>query len=154
MLTGLSWVVLMQTQAEQLRYRRRGYQASTDRSFPIHVGGQSCRFSSPVFRWWWQLWMHPVGSSTRPFLLISLSEREFSWVSKKPDKNVAVWPPPCALLCLSSRWSKGECAGTKDKDVRRRNREMLLVSLSRSSTSTWWSTKVISGPDIKLHFLL
>lgn len=49
--------------------------------------------------------MHPVASSTRPFLLISLSEGEFSWVS-----TTVIKLSPCGLCCTlilySSSWHK------------------------------------------------
>lgn len=110
MLTGLSGEVLPRTADEWFRRRRRGCQASADRSFPIHVGGQMCRFSNPGFRWWWQLWMHPVGSTTRPFLLISLSEGEFSRVSTTYIK-MSLWgllPALCSRFLL--RGAKGGSA--------------------------------------------
>lgn len=88
------------------------------------------------------------------------------------DKNVAVWPPRCALLFHSSPWSEGECAferkreresaGVKDKDKAGGNRKGILVgrthslcvspSCSSCCSSTWRSTSGILGPDIKLHF--
>lgn len=100
--------------------RRRGCQPNADRPFPIRVGvvGRgSCRFSSPGFRWRWQVSMRPVGSSTRPFLLISFSEGESSCVSttltklfrtatspsstlrtlRKKTHSISL-PPPCILL--------------------------------------------------------
>lgn len=132
MLTGLSGEVLPRTADEWFRRRRRGCQASADRSFPIHVGGQMCRFSNPGFRWWWQLWMHPVGSSTRPFLLISLSEGEFSRVSTTYIK-MSLWG---LLPALRSRFflrgAKGESAfgrGRGDSRVKqeRKNSEASLA---------------------------
>lgn len=115
MLTWLSGEVLPGTADEWFCRRQRGCQASTGRSFPIHVGGQMCRFSNPGFRWWWQLWMHPVGSSTRPFLLISLSEGEFSRVSTTYIK-MSLWgllPALCSRFLL--RGAKGESAFEGEK---------------------------------------
>lgn len=163
MQVSCSWAVFLQPEDAGLICRQRGCQAAADRSFPIHAGGQSCRFSNLGFRWWWQLWMHPVGSCARPFFLISLSEGEFSRVSTNTYKSVAVWPPLFASFSHSKAkhyvqgGEKNDTTKIEKEEVKGRkkqNRNLLLWNATYLSPLTLFHLVLeeILGPDIRLHF--